>query len=221
MRDNDATVSASTPISIGFDVSTAKPETKSQPVKSDTPAMSDAIIALTEKVFPRLPEAGGVILIGSLTVHDDSVSLATGFAQALQLIAAKSVLIVRFAAEDSLGKSNLTEVLRGEATLEEAVRSDTRTSLKTLQASMEAEEAGAMLMAPSFRDFLQNALHQFPWIILHYPALIHRETVISLISRSNAVIATMRQGEGRASDVQALRQLCTQLKTNFLGVALT
>jgi len=181
--------------------------------------VNDEIIALVEKVFPRLPAEGAVIVIGSLTT-DATPSFADGFARGLGLIAAKPVLSVHFGSHSRGDEPSLAEILRGTSTLDEIIPPENRTTVKTIAAGLFDRDSSAILVSPAFREFLRGTRKQFPWIIIYCPSLLNGEETTSLISRAHAVIATMHPGEGRGGDVQALRKLCAQLKTEFLGVVL-
>jgi Mrp family chromosome partitioning ATPase len=196
----------------------AIPQAKS---RTEVVELTREVLALAEGALSRLPAEGACLVCGSLSPEHDKSGFSTALAMGFQLISSMPTLLVDLQSSCDSDKAGLIEVLRGETTLNQATRAVEGSELRTLPSGHRGENASELLVSKAFREFLDQARSRFKLVILHNRSLLAGEESLSIISRADAVIATLKRGHGCGRDVVATRQLCEQFKTAFLGVVLT
>jgi Mrp family chromosome partitioning ATPase len=203
----------------------SKPKAEQKSAKPPSTDLHGETLALAESVLARLPANGAIVVCGSLSPADDQPSFAAELGMGMQLISAKPALLIELGAQadsnEAGGRPGIMEVLRHEATLSQAVQVTVRSELKILASGRRDQNSAQLIVSNVFREFLESARAQFRWIILHNHRLMEGDESLSIVSRSDAMVATLRRGVGRSRDVAAARRLCEQFQTEFLGVVLT
>jgi hypothetical protein len=207
----------------------ASAETDAFASQADRPVnaghLTNEVLAVAEKALARLPAGGSCVVCGSLTPQHDEAGFAMALAKGLQLISAKRALFVELGepgAEAAISRTpGVMEILRGDATLAQAALPAPHSELKIIGPGRRGENAAELLVSMAFREFLQQARKEYQWVMVHNHHLLEGEESLSIISRADALVATLKRGEGYGRDVAAARQLCEQFKTVFLGVVLT
>jgi hypothetical protein len=196
--------------------------------KSSGIHLREDAIALAEKLVVRLPADGAVIVLGSLSTASEGPLLANQLALALQVISSKPVLLIDASPQPNadnqevdVGRQGLTDVLCGSVTLKESLNPSGRQDLKTITFGTRIENATELIISSAFRELIKEAKEQFHWVIIYCSSLLHQKESATIISRADSLIATLKRGEGRGRDVRAIRELCSQVKTEFAGIVLT
>jgi Mrp family chromosome partitioning ATPase len=186
-------------------------------------------LVLAEKLLARLPAEGAVLAMVSLSLTQADAGVGLPLACSLEIITAKPVLLVdlirRRAEERESRPENdapgVMDVLRGSATLAQALQITSRPAVKRLGLGVAGDLPVESIVSGTFRDLLGRAREQFPWVIVQCAGLLEPELSACLLSRADAALVAIKRGEGRARDLESFSELCAQLKTEFLGVVLT
>lgn len=184
------------------------------------------IIILTEKLMRLMPKEGATLLLGSLSpVPGDKPVLAVQLARTLATMTSKAVLLLDFtsAVSDGAETAGLLDILRGTTALAQALHPTETAAVEILGRGADGNDATELLISDSFRGFLEVARAQFPWVLINCHSLLRHDnsTAMLLVSRADAVLATLKRGQGRGRDVLALSEFCREMKSDFLGVVLT
>jgi hypothetical protein len=185
-------------------------------------------IALTEKLIARLPNTGGIIAVGNLSPACEGLLLAQQLALTLQIITAKPVLMVNASTPAAPAATNrqdreapgLTDVLRGAAALGDAIVATARAGLYALARGTDSPQVAELIVSSAYSDFITEAKERFHCVMIHCPSLLQQKEAASIIARADSLVLVAKSGQDRRRDVLAVRTLCAELKTDFLGVVL-
>ncbi|MGN6386823.1 MAG: hypothetical protein ACTHMT_11355 [Verrucomicrobiota bacterium] len=182
--------------------------------------MNDQAVAVAEKLLIRLPHEGGSVLVGSVGRESE---LSQHLALAFQVISSRPTLWIEFAPKNDRSaagrKAGLLEVLAGEITFTEAIVNVN--GVAVLRYGAEPSLNPELIASNAFREFLEKASVQYPWIVLSCPSISEFEERASLVSRADGVVLALERGAGTGGDLEAMQALCRELKTEFFGVVLT
>lgn len=188
-------------------------------------------ISLAERLLVLLGGKGSVLALGSLSGGVDLAVLAEHLGRAIQAVSSKPVLVVQAALEigpeGSPGGSGgttergLTDILSGEVRFEAWAGALPVRGPASLGLGTRPGQATELIVAEPFRSFVSAAQGRFGWIILCCPQLLEQRHAASLVARSDAVVGTLRAGEGKAEGVRALQEFCRGLNRSLAGVILT
>lgn len=220
MKSLDAAKEFGAPVVSSMAASETKTESPSDVDRSSNLAMNDQAVAIAEKLLIRLPRESGSVLVGSVGRESE---LSQHLALAFQVISSRPTLWIEFAPKNDRNaggrKAGLLEVLAGEFTFTEAIVNVN--GVAVLRYGAEPSLKPELIASNAFREFLEKASVQYPWIVLSCPSISEFEERASLVSRADGVVLALERGAGTGGDLEAMQALCRELKTEFFGVVLT
>jgi hypothetical protein len=220
MKSLDAAKEFGAPVVSSMAATEIKNEFASSPDRSSASTMNDQAVAIAEKLLVRLSREGGSVLIGSVGRESE---LSQHLALAFHVISSRPTLWIEFAPKNDRSaagrKAGLLEVLAGEITFTEAIVNVN--GVAVLRYGAEPSLKPELIASNAFREFLEKASVQYPWIVLSCSSILEFEERASLVSRADGVVLALERGAGTGADLETIQALCRELKTEFFGVVLT
>jgi capsular exopolysaccharide synthesis family protein len=147
---------------------------------------------------------GGVLLVTSPHSGDGKTLTSTNLAWCLAKSGKNACLVDLDFRAPGLGRalnhevyaddSGVTEVLEGSATLSQAIRRVSETSLYVLAIKEPQESASQLLTSEALKSLLSSLRNAFEWVILDMPPAIPMSDVSEVLPNADGALMVVRSG---------------------------
>lgn len=169
-----------------------------------------------------------VFALASAEPTNDTWRVAMALAKSISQIQ-RSVLVIeadpnapRCATEfNLLTSSGLSEVLRGQTTVPDAIHITPHGSVSVLPVGGNFPELSDYISAPVYSELLQTARSQFDYIIVVVPHLVANPLAPALAKQSDAVALVIRQNHTTTTDLITAATTLNQVHATVAGVIVT
>lgn len=112
----------------------------------------------------------------------------------------------------------VSELLRGQCTIDEAIQTTSLPSLDLLLAGRNREDPGLILDSPLLPSIQETLRSRYDLILLDTPPLVPVADAASLIPYSDGVLLVVMAGKTTKPHLEKARELCLGMGGNLLGL---
>jgi receptor protein-tyrosine kinase len=184
--------------------------------------------ALRQKLLRAHGGESRVVVVSSARMDEGRILLANQLAQSLARGGYRTLLLhgelLAPAAHlkiDDVSRAGFSEVVLGELSLAEAVRTTNTKGLSTLAAGNRQREALQALSGPNGVVFFQTVREHFDFILIAACPILASPSALLFAKYSAGAILAVRRGVSDASSVRAACEQLSKIEARIFGVVLT